>query len=160
MGKEKISHQWKTAIGIDLTYLIGRGGVGAKIEKQFSTHWSVEGYNEINIKMMAKGRNEAEIEHYNEFEETQSISDNGNPEFLTGGIRLKYWIKDPFKGCHIAAGCKCGKREGIRGTIGAGYTFQVWRNFTGSLSLETDIAQKSAEERNSIKVSLTLNYTF
>lgn len=157
-GRKKETCRWKTAIGLDLTYLFSDCGAGIMAGKQFSRHWSIEGYNEVNVRMILKDVNEDEESHYNEFTETAVTIKTENRNLITGGIRMKYWMDEAFNRSFIALGCRYCRQGGVRGTIGAGYAFHIWKGFTGIVSSETEISKEITSGMDRIRISFTLSY--
>lgn len=127
-------------------------------ERQFSRHWSIEGYNEVNVRMILKDVNEDEESHYNEFNDTEITLKTDNTNLMTGGIRMKYWVDEAFNSGFISLGCRYCRQGGARGTLGAGYAFRIWKGFTGTLSCETDISKEVTSGMDRIRISFTLSY--
>lgn len=154
-GQGKKTEDRKTGISIDIGAAISRGGLRIGIEQQFAKNWSIEGQYEINLQRAKRKMNQEESDHYKEFM-TESINERISiREMVSSDIWIRYWLKEANKGGHIMTGIRHGIRNGIDFTIGAGYSFIIWKGLGLSLSYETVLGQ--IEEDG---FTLTLSYIY
>lgn len=142
-------------IGIDIGSAIYRGSLKFHAGRQFATHWSLDGEHELNISLVRHGPDSDEKEHLAGFRDIESTTDMSVRDMVSAEMKIKYWIKEAYNGIHIMAGLKHGDRKGTDFTIGAGYSFFIWKGLSCSLVYETGI--RLIQENG---LTLKLSYTY
>lgn len=154
-GQGKKAEDRKTGISIDFGAAINRGGLRIGIEQQFAKRWSIGGKYEINLQRAMKKADKEKTEHDKELM-TESVDEqNTVKEMVSSDICIKYWTKEANNGGHLMTGIRHGSRNGIDFTIGAGYSFIIWKGLGLSLAYETVFGQVSKDG-----FTLTLSYIY
>lgn len=162
IGRQTKGDDLTTEVGIDIGTLISRGAVGITVGRQFAGHWSIEGNHTLVFGMMLKGRSEEEEMHESFFSaESLSTIKQEAEDMISGGIRVRYWISEPYKGGYIMTGCRFGDSRGIDGTVGSGYAIRIWGGWRCSISFEIDIRRSFLQQSpQGNGLGITLSYTY
>lgn len=142
-------------IGVDISSLVRDCGIEVVIGQEISGHWSIEGSQKLLLGMISPGPDQDEAEHYGSLGRLEEQSRGSMTDFMTGDIRVTYWVNEVYSGIYMMAGCRYGHRTGLRGTVRAGYSIKLYKGLRSSLAIETAIGSK---EEN--KLSLTISYTY
>ena len=160
-GRHKKGDGASTEIGLDLGAVIGRGEIRFNIGRQFSGHWSLEGTHTLRPGMLRKDRNPDEDAHYSEVEDTGSGTRTEPYCLMEGGIKVKYWMTETYKGGYIMTGCRLGDGRGIDGTVGLGYSIRIWKGWRCTLSCEIDIRRSHIQQKPAGDgLGFTISYTY
>ena len=160
-GRQKKGDGLTSEVGLDLGAIISSGEIRFNAGRQFSGHWSLEGTHTLRLSMLVKGRNTDEEVHYSEFEDIGTSAQTEPDDLMTGGLKVKYWISETYKGGFIMAGCRLGDKRGIDGTVGLGYSIRIWQGWRCTLSCEMDIRRSHIQQRLvGDGLGFTISYTY
>ena len=154
-SQEALKSSDRTCIGVDVGAAVQRNTMRVTIGRSFGDHWSIEGEHGMRFDRRTSAERDEEQAHYDRFSEYRSETDAKTKDKITAGIKMKYWIRDIYKGAFIMGGARYGNINGTDGLVGAGYSFFIWKGLTCSLAYETGL--KGFDE-NGMRISL--NYIF
>ena len=129
-GQENQQRIWKSQVGIDIGAAVCEGGLKVNVSQQFAHQWSLDASSMIRIGNIARIRTEKYIEHYETLGYHKEDNTAADSDLVTGEIKICHWLKETFIGPHIHIGCRSGVRQGLAGTVGAGYCIQIWKGLS------------------------------
>lgn len=161
IGQQKKGDGLVTEIGLDIGAVICRKELCLTVGREFAPHWSLEGYHTFVFGRLTKGRNEEEEMHDSILSTEDLSSVEISDDLISGGLRVRYWIKETYKGGYFMAGCRLGDRKGVDGTIGLGYSIQIWNGMRCSISYDIDLRRSSLHKSpKGNGLGITISYTY
>lgn len=154
-GGNDIRKLKRQSLGVNLGQSMKTGGIEIVMGQELSKHWSIEASRVFELSMVLPRPSQETAEHYKNIGHVnERITDSGQ-DLLTGNIRIAYWPDEVFSGITIMAGCRYGMRNGLRGSIKAGYVICLWRRLRCTLGYDRSIGKDPEQD-----ISLTLSYTY
>lgn len=149
-----------TDVGVDITSAIFKGAFSVTLGRELSRHWSLEGTSTFLFGMLIRKDNNDEVVHYGEIgRQTDKTTNVGR--LVCGGIKLKYWFNDIYKGTYMITGIRNGAIADMDAVIGCGYMINILKGFNCSVSYEIDIRSSILQDRMTGNgISLTFSYTY
>lgn len=147
-----------TEVGIDITSVVFKKAFCFTLGHGLSKHWSLEGTSTVSYGILTTKYNSDEKIHYGELNNDTDF-ETTNSKLVTGGIRIKYWINDIYKGGYIMTGIRSETK--LDWTIGGGYSIHVFKGVCCGISYEIDIRNSIQQNRlTGNGISIALSYTY
>lgn len=131
------------------------GGIEVVIGQELAKHWSVEASRVFELNMVLPRPSQETAEHYKNIGHVKERATNSGSDLLTGNIRIAYWPDEVYSGITMMAGCRYGIRNGLRGSIKAGYAICLWKGLRCTIAYDRSIEKDPEQD-----ISLTLSYTY
>ena len=161
IGVQRKDEGTTTEIGLDIGAIMSRCALHLTAGRHLWGSWTLEGTHTFIFGRMIRGRSEDEEVHYNEFGTEEAACDEDTYDMVSGGLRVRYWIDDIYKGGYIMTGFRLGYDRGPDGVIGIGYSMKILNGWRCSLSYEMDIRRSWRLQRPAGNgLGLTLSYTY
>ena len=151
----------KTEIGVDIGAVINQGALGIHVGHRITKQWSLEGTHTLMAARLIRKPDKDEEVHYGEVDSYALTARTDTTRLMSGGISLKYWFNETYKGGFIMIGGRYGGLGGADGILGIGYSINLWKGMTCAISYEIDLRGSAIREKPAGKgIGFTLSYTY